>query len=148
VIRPPPNLKSCGFASLRSRGIAPRGTWLIAARTLVQELKGCHDASDRAAAFRTILIGGKKVTFLEKSGFPVWTINSSDLHGLDALPEQHAQWLLRSPMVDSDAVCIWKPQKVCNDGIYLVYTRHMTTYSIYLVYIYLIYTCHMTTYVI
>ena len=29
---------------------------------------------------------------------------------------------------------IWKPQKVYNDGIYLVYTRHMTTYSIYQVY--------------
>jgi len=29
---------------------------------------------------------------------------------------------------------IWKPQKVYNDGIYLVYTRHMTTYSIYLEY--------------
>jgi hypothetical protein len=31
---------------------------------------------------------------------------------------------------------IWKPQKVYNDGIYLVYTRHMTVtiYSIYLEY--------------
>ena len=65
---------------------------------------------------------------------------------------------------------IWKPQKVYNDGIYLVYTRHTTTSSVYLEYtwyipviwkhchmtgiyqvytichipgIYLVYTCHM-----
>jgi hypothetical protein len=31
-------------------------------------------------------------------------------------------------------MAIWKPQKVYNNGIYLVYTRHMTIYSIYLVY--------------
>jgi hypothetical protein len=33
-------------------------------------------------------------------------------------------------------IMIWKPQpeKVYNDGIYLVYARHMTTYSIYLEY--------------
>ena len=29
---------------------------------------------------------------------------------------------------------IWKPQKVYNHGIDLVYTRHMTIYSIYLEY--------------
>ncbi len=29
-------------------------------------------------------------------------------------------------------ISIWKPQKVYKNGIYLVYTRHMTTYSIYL----------------
>ncbi len=33
---------------------------------------------------------------------------------------------------------IRKPQKVYNNGIYLVYTRHMTTYSIYLEYIWYI----------
>jgi hypothetical protein len=27
---------------------------------------------------------------------------------------------------------IWKPEKVYNNGIYLEYTRHMTTYSTYL----------------
>ncbi len=34
----------------------------------------------------------------------------------------------------SPVVTIWKPQKVYNDGIYLVFSRHMTTYSIYLEY--------------
>jgi hypothetical protein len=38
---------------------------------------------------------------------------------------------LRQPTLPED---IWKPQKVHNDGIYLVYTRHTTTSSIYLVY--------------
>ena len=37
------------------------------------------------------------------------------------------------PFTDMQNI-IWKPQKVYNDGIYLVYTRHMTTYSIYLEY--------------
>ncbi len=43
--------------------------------------------------------------------------------------EHHGNIGLRSPRES-----IWKPQTVYNDGIYLVYTRHMSTYSIYLEY--------------
>ncbi len=41
--------------------------------------------------------------------------------------------------------CIWKHQKVYNDGIYLVYTRHMTIYSIL---VYLEYTWYIPVTVI
>ncbi len=44
---------------------------------------------------------------------------------------------------------IWKPQKVYNDGIYLVYSIYPTYDDIqYKPGIYLVYTCHMTMYVI
>ncbi len=40
----------------------------------------------------------------------------------------------KAEMDQEDIDSIWKPQKVYNHGIYLVNTRHMTIYSIYLVY--------------
>ena len=59
---------------------------------------------------------------------------------LTPLGQKHTAWIRTGnlPIVqrnrDDLTTDIWKPQKVYNDGIYLVYTRHMTTYSIYLEY--------------